>query len=169
MKKHIFLLACLLWAGQSFAQFEGTKADFDKIKASFPTIALNSPIPTLKSFENPVLADAIVKQMGMPNLRPSSVEGDDVKFIYRAIGYYDHDENYATFFYLSLIPKQPDYSPLGSLHLQVIDKKTLKAVKHTSWKNILSADMDVVAKKLNRMRVTSYNQNSEIFFKIEEV
>jgi hypothetical protein len=167
MKKIILSLVCVLCALQGFAQFQGTKADYDKIKASFPKLTLNTYIPTLKSLDNPVLGDDIVKLMNMPAKRPASAQ--DAKHEYRAIGYFDYDENFATFFYLSLIPAQPDYSPMASIHFQIIDKKALKTAVHMSLGNILSHDMATAVKNTNRKRVWSYSKEGEIYFKIEDM
>jgi hypothetical protein len=114
-----------------------------------------------------VLSDEVVKAMNMPAVRPSSAQ--DAKHVYRAIGYFDYDENFATFFYLSLIPKQPDYSPMASIHFQVIDKKALKAVSHISLGNSLSHDMVLAVKHSNRKRVSSYTKDGEIYFKLEDM
>jgi hypothetical protein len=160
MKKLILSLVCVLCALQGFAQFQGTKADYDKIKASFPKLTLNTYIPTLKSLDNPVLGDDIVKGMNMPAVRPSSAK--DAKHEYRAIGYFDYDENFATFFYLSLIPDQPDYSPMASIHFQVIDKKALKTVAHISLGNTMNNDMAKAVKYANRKRVWSYTRGRNI-------
>jgi len=166
--KTIAIFYFLLLVGvQCFAQFKGNKADFGKLKTYFDKMQAGQYLPFAASLQESNLPKGIVEIMGMTSLKLSTAK--DAKHVYKAIGYYDHNEKYATFFYFSFIPEQPDYSPLASLHVQTIDKSTWKAITHQNWGNKMSSSLKSLMNAWSKELYTSYEEESEILFRKEKM
>lgn len=124
-------------------------------------------LPISEALSQKNLSEEVEKIMGMPNLKLSTAQ--DAHHLYKAVGYYEHDENHATFFYLSYIPEQENYSPLASLHVQTIDLKSMKAITHQNWGNKMSSSLESLMNAWKRVRIKSYVKDGKIMFTEEKI
>jgi len=157
----VFLFVALMSQTVAFAQFIGLKTHLEKVKAVFPKIKNGEEVFLYKGIQNPNLSQEIIEIMGMTSLRTKTTL--EAKHVYRALGYFEHDDTYLTFMYLDVVPKQENYSPFCSLHVQTINIKTMEAMTHQNWGNKINTEEEYLYLKDDKF--LSYIEAGKIMFK----